>query len=122
MKVANLVGRVVSDFDRYDGTLTFQKTKDPGAGKHRASYSVTLGITPDFIADVKGLRVDAVSPDRPAERAGLLEGDVIIKMGDIEIADIYDYMNALSKFRKGDSTVVVVERGTDTLSLKVVFE
>ena len=63
-----------------------------------------------------------VTPDRPAERAGLLKGDIIIKMGDIEISDIYDYMNALSKFCKGDSTIVVVERGTDTLSLQVIFE
>jgi len=122
VQVANFVTKVVSDFDRYDGTLTFQKTKSSGAGKHRASYSVTLGITPDFIADVKGLRVDGVSPDRPGERAGLLKGDIIIKMGDIEIADIYDYMNALSKFRKGDTTMVVVKRGNETLSMQVVFE
>jgi len=122
VQVAHFISKVVSDFDRYDGALTFQKTKSSGAGKHRASYSVTLGITPDFIAEVKGLRVDAVSVDRPAERAGFLEGDIIIKMGDIEISDIYDYMNGLSRFRKGDSTVVVVERGADTLSLKVVFE
>ena len=120
--VANLIAKVVSDFDRYDGTLTFQKTKSSGASKHRASYSVTVGITPDFIAEVKGLRVDGVTPDRPGERAGLLEGDIIIRMGDIEISDIYDYMNALSKSRKGDSATVVVERGTDTLSLQVIFE
>ena len=120
--IADLIAKVVSDFDRYDGALTFQKTKGTEEGKRRASFSVTLGITPDHVAEVKGLRVGNVTPDRPAERAGLLKGDIIIKMGDIEISDIYDYMNALSKFRKGDSTVVVVERGTNTLSLKVVFE
>ncbi len=122
VKVANLVAKVISDFDRYDGALTFQKTKSPGAGKSRAAYTVTLGIMPDFIAEVKGLRVDAVSVDRPGERAGLLEGDIIIKMGDIDVGDIYDYMNALSKFHKGDSTIIIVERGADTLSLTVVFD
>jgi len=122
VKVANLIGRVVSDFDRYDGALIFQKTKDPGAGKRRASFSVTLGITPDHVTEVKGLRVGNIIPDRSAERAGLLEGDIIIKMGDIEISDIYDYMNSLSRFRMGDTTVVVVERGVDTLNLQVVFE
>jgi S1-C subfamily serine protease len=77
---------------------------------------------PDYITEVKGLRVDAVSPDRPADRAGILEGDVIVKMGDIDIGDIYDYMSALAKFRKGDSTRVLVTREQDTLRLSVVFE
>lgn len=120
-RVANVLAGVVEHFDQYEGALTFQKTKDPG-GKRRAAFSVTLGMMPDHIAEVKGLRVDGVSLDRPGERAGLKEGDIIIKMGNITVADIYDYMNALSKFRKGDSTTVVVQRGTDTLSLHVVFE
>ncbi|MFQ6007970.1 MAG: M20/M25/M40 family metallo-hydrolase [Candidatus Zixiibacteriota bacterium] len=122
VKVAHVVADVVEHFDRHEGELTFQKTKDPMAGKRRSSFSVTLGIMPDYIAEVKGLRIDGVSPDRPGERAGLLMGDIIIKMGDIDINDIYDYMNALSKFRKGDSTVIVIERGADTLNLQVVFE
>ncbi|MEW5995498.1 MAG: M28 family peptidase, partial [Candidatus Zixiibacteriota bacterium] len=119
VKVANLVARVITDFDQYDGSLTFQKTKAP-AGGQRAAFSVTLGIMPDHVAEVKGLRVDGVSPERPADRAGILEGDIIIKMGDIDVGDIYDYMNALSKYRKGDSMIVVVARGADTLSLEVV--
>jgi hypothetical protein len=122
VKITSLIAKVISDFDRYDGTLTFQKAKGSEEGKHRTSFSVTLGITPDHVAEVKGLRVDGVTSDRPAERAGFLKGDIIIKMGDIEISDIYDYMNGLSRFRKGDSTTVVVERGIDTLSLMVVFE
>ncbi len=121
VRVANFVGRVISDFDRLDGALTFQKTKDPTGGRPIASLSVTLGIMPDFITEVTGLRVDGVSPDRPADRAGVLQGDVIIRMGDIDVGDIYDYMNALSRYRKGDSTTVVVAREADTLTLEVVF-
>ncbi|MFH1372479.1 MAG: M28 family peptidase [bacterium] len=120
--VANLIAGIVIDFDHYPESLTFQKTKDPGGGRRPASLSVTLGIMPDFITEVKGLRADGVTPDRPADRAGLIEGDIIIKLGDIKIGDIYDYMNSLSKFRKGDSTEVVVVRDADTLTLLVVFE
>ena len=76
---------------------------------------------PDFITEVKGLGVDGVSEGRPADRAGILKGDVIIKMGRIVVDDIYAYMNALGKFRKGDTATVVVERGGDTLSLLVEF-
>jgi len=77
---------------------------------------------PDFIAEVKGLRVDGVSPDRPGEKAGIKQGDIIIKMGKIAIGDIYDYMNTLGKFRKGDTTQLEVVRDNDTLQLLVIFE
>ena len=120
--ISKLISKVVLDFDKYDVFLTFQKTKGAETDKRRAAFTVTLGITPDFIAEVKGLRVDGVSPDGPAERAGILRGDIIIRMGNIDVGDIYDYMNALSKFHKGDTTVVIVERGNGTLSLQVVFE
>ena len=122
VRVADIVSEVVDYFDKYPGQLTFQKTKDSSEGKRRSQFSVTLGIMPDYIAEVRGLKVDGVSPDRPGDKAGLREGDVIIKMGDIIVNDIYDYMSALGKFRKGDSIVVDVERGTDTLNLDVVFQ
>ncbi|MCH9024123.1 MAG: PDZ domain-containing protein [candidate division Zixibacteria bacterium] len=104
------------------GAALFQKTIDPNAGKRRASFSVTLGIMPDYIAEVKGLRVDGVTPERPGDRAGLLSGDIIIGMGGNPIGDIYDYMNCLGKFRKHDTTYVIVERVSDTLKLEVIFE
>jgi len=120
--VADVVTDLVSYFDRYPGPLTFQKTKDPDEGKRASTFSVTLGIMPDYVAEVKGLRVDNVQPDRPGERAGLLAGDIITRMGEIEIGDIYDYMNALGRFRKGDTTVVRVNRNAETVDLTVVFE
>ncbi|MBK7141223.1 MAG: M28 family peptidase [bacterium] len=121
-KVVSFVSDIAWHFDSLNAPLTFQKTKDPDEGKQRAAFKVTLGIMPDYIAQVKGVKVDGVSPDRPAERAGILKGDVIIKLGHLTIDDMSAYMNALGKFSKGDSTTVIVERGTDTLSLPIVFK
>jgi len=119
--VAELVANVVHHFDQRGGELTFQRTKSEGRpGGER--YKVTLGVIPDFAGDVTGLRVDGVSPDRPGKRAGMKPGDVIIKLGSSSVGDIYEYMDALSKYRKGDSTEVVVVRGADTLALRVLFE
>ncbi len=120
VNVTGLVTKVLSHFDRVGGSLTFQKTRSDGR-RGRGSYTVSLGIVPDFAAEVKGLKVDGVSADRPGERAGILTGDIIIKMGETGIGDIYDYMGALGKFRKGDSVEIVVVRGADTLSLNVHF-
>jgi aminopeptidase YwaD len=122
VKVTDLIAGIVMHFDRAGVPLTFQKTKGSEAGKRRAQYSVTLGVMPDYVADVKGLKVDGITPDRPAERGGILKGDIVIKLGDFPIEDIYGYMSALSKFRKGDSTSVVVTRGSDTLKLPIVFK
>lgn len=120
--VTDIITSTVNHFDATASTLAFQKTKDPDAGKRASNFSVTLGIMPDYIAEVKGLRVDGVSPERPGERAGLLTGDVIVQMGEFEIEDIYGYMNALGKFRKGDTCIVVVEREGEKKDLTVIFE
>lgn len=121
VQVTSLITRIVDHFDKAGGHLVFAKTKDPEGSRMR-SFSVTMGVMPDYVATVKGMRVDGVSPDRPAEKAGILKGDVIIQMGQYKIDDIYAYMSALGKFRKGDSCQVTVERGVDTLSLMVNFK
>ncbi|UCC45480.1 MAG: M20/M25/M40 family metallo-hydrolase [Candidatus Zixiibacteriota bacterium] len=119
--VTDFLGATLLHFDRLDSKLTFQRTRSTRPGSGRSSFTVTLGIMPDHVAEVRGLRVGAVSVGGSAEKAGLLKGDVIIKMGPRTIDDIYTYMNALGKYRKGDTTTVVVERGADTLSVLVEF-
>ena len=121
VKVANLVADFVNYFDQFDKPLEFKKTKDESEGKRSRKYSVSLGVMPDYVAEVKGLRIDGVMEDRPAANAGMLEGDIVIKMGEMEINDIYDYMNALSKFRKGDTTKTIIVRDGKELEVTVVF-
>ena len=122
VRVTAMIDRVLMHFDQLDGPLVFQRTKDKHSGRYGGEYSVTLGIMPDFVSEVRGLGVDGVSEGRPADLAGIKKGDVIIKIGSMEIDDIYTYMNALGKYRKGDSTTVIVERGSDTLTLLVEFK
>jgi hypothetical protein len=120
--VADLVAGVLTHFDNRPGKLTFQRTKDEGTGGRPARLSVTLGIMPDFVSQVQGLGVDGVSPDKPADRAGILKGDIIIQFDQRVVKDIYDYMNALQRYRKGDTCMVRLVRGADTLSVKVDFK
>jgi len=57
---------------------------------------------PDFTSTSgNGLRADAVMPDRPAARAGMKKGDIIIAMEGKPVGDIYEYMNRLADFRVG---------------------
>ncbi|MGH8015386.1 MAG: M20/M25/M40 family metallo-hydrolase, partial [Candidatus Zixiibacteriota bacterium] len=121
-KVIHFAAETIEHFDQLEKELAFQKTVDPNAGRMSSSFSVTLGVMPDYIAEVKGMRIDGVSSNRPAERAGLKAGDVLIEMGGMPVTDIYDYMGCLSKFRLHDTTKVVVQRGEEKLTLTVIFE
>jgi hypothetical protein len=87
----------------------------------RMSFKVSLGIMPDYIYDGIGLRVDGVNLGKPGEKAGMLKGDIIIKMGDKTINNIQDYMKALGTFDKGQTIPVVVKRGTAEQILNVTF-
>ena len=77
---------------------------------------------PDYVYNkTKGLRVDAVLPDKPAFNGGIKDGDIIIKMGDKPVSDIYEYMHRLSEYNKGDKVEVVVVRDNMEVSLEVTF-
>ena len=85
-------------------------------------FSVTLGIMPDYLSDEGGLRIDGVSKDKTAFKAGILKGDIIIKMGETDVTDIMTYMKALSKFESGDSTTVIVLREEKQITFTVTFD
>jgi S1-C subfamily serine protease len=85
------------------------------------SFKVTLGIMPSYAGGTEGLKVEAVLDNKPAMKAGMKDGDIIIKMGNQEIKDIQDYMKALGKFEKGQTAPVSVKRGDEILILDVTF-
>ena len=99
--------------------MEFSETKQPQNANR--SFKVTMGIMPDYAFDKTGMRIDGVTDGKPASKAGVLAGDVILKIGDFDVADIYAYMDALSKFNKGDTTKIVVNRGGKDLVLDITF-
>ena len=102
------------------GKLTFTKTKETQS-KRPAVFKVTLGVMPDYAYEGEGLHIDGVIDDRPAAHAGIQDGDVVVKIGDMKVTDIYSYMEALSKFKKGQEATVIIRRGEQTLEKKVTF-
>ncbi|WP_066405890.1 M20/M25/M40 family metallo-hydrolase [Flavisolibacter tropicus] len=111
---------VIEATDKQPGKLAFTKTRDTQTSTN-ARFSVTLGIMPDYTFGGSGLRVDGVSDGRPASKAGIKAGDVIISLGDEQINSIETYMQALSKFKKGDKTHVTYQRGKESLTANVEF-
>ncbi|MDZ7934843.1 MAG: PDZ domain-containing protein [Emticicia sp.] len=68
-----------------------------------------------------GVRIDGVTKGRPAEKAGVQAGDVIMKLGENSTTDIQEYMKALGKFEKGQTIDAEVKRGAEKLILKITF-
>ncbi|MFN8330893.1 MAG: M28 family peptidase [Saprospiraceae bacterium] len=100
--------------------IDFQKTKDENK-EQVADFKVTLGIMPDYVYSGKGLRADAILDDRPGKKAGMKDGDVIIRLADKEVKDIYDYMKILGEHKKGDRVKLVILRAGQEMLLDVEF-
>lgn len=111
--------RLLSDMANQD-KIEFTKTK-MNAAKTRPKYKVTLGVMPDYTDHGDGLHIDGVTEGRPAHEAGMKEGDVITKIGDCPIKEVYGYMECLSKFNAGDQVTVVFVRNGETKTVKVTF-
>ena len=103
----------IEDFD-------FVETKSESTTS--PNFKVTLGVMPDYLYSGEGMRIDGISKGRTAEKYGIQKGDIVIKIGEIEVPDMMGYMTGLSKHEKGDSTVVIVNRGNKKIKFPIVFQ
>jgi len=120
LSIINYIVSLISNLDKKNtGKLAFLKTREAQVGT--TSFKVTLGIMPDYTFDGAGIRADGVTEGRPAAKAGIKAGDVIIQLGDHPINSMETYMQALNKFKKGDKTTVKYKRGAETLQSSIEF-
>lgn len=118
VKVIRYSENIITNTDS-KGKLTFTKTKDESENTPR--FKVGLGVVPDYLFDGEGMRVDGVSEDKPAQKAGILKGDVVVQLGDSLITDMMSYMRALSGYEKGDTTNAILNRGEEKLEVEIIF-
>ena len=116
--ISDYIFTLISDLDN-NGKLAFRKTASDETETPR--FKVTLGVIPDYLFDGEGMRIDGVSEDKPAQKAGLQKGDVVVALGDYDVKHMMGYMQALSKFEEGNSTTVKVKRGDQVVSVEVTF-
>jgi len=102
------------------GKLTFTKTAEPSMGRS-TRFTVSLGVIPDYGFTGTGVKIDGVSAGKMAEKIGLNAGDILLQLGDYKFADVNNYMQALSKFKKGDTTKLTIKRGNEVLDFEVSF-
>jgi hypothetical protein len=102
------------------GKLTFIKTKDE-SNDDAPRFKVTLGVVPDYGFEGQGMRIDGITEGKPASKAGMKAGDIVIQIGEHKVVDMMSYMKALGKFSKGEKAMVLIKRGTEEKSIEVEF-
>lgn len=118
-KVLEYIIEIVKKID-VEPKLEFKKTRDSN-NDNAPKFKVTLGIMPDYSFEGKGVKVDGVSDNKPAFNAGVKKGDIIIKLGNLEVTDMRSYMQGLAESKKGDTKELVVKRNGKDEILKVTF-
>ena len=117
-EISNYIIDIIDELETYN-KLEFKETisNQPTV----ARFNVSLRVMPDYVFEGDGMKASQIIRGGPADDAGLIDGDVIIMLGENEVKDVYDYMNSLSKFEKGDSTKVIVLRSGKKLEFEVKF-
>ena len=117
-KILGFVARIVRDIDGADKRLTYTTAKsDPT--QRASSFRVYLGTIPNYADSNEGMLLDGVREDSPAAKAGLKAGDRIVKIGNRDVKNVYDYTYALGEMKAGQEYVFELVRGSERLTLRV---
>jgi hypothetical protein len=80
-----------------------------------------LGSIPDMSGSPGGVRFNGVRAGSPADSAGLQAGDILVRLGDQAVNDLYDMTAALRAHSPGDRVTVVVLRDGERIENTVTL-
>jgi serine protease Do len=126
----NMEGKVIGINSRISSPLTanmhvpvdtfktsWQRLVKADAWGHYPGQEPFIGIRGE--ANVKEAKVAHIFPESPAEKAGLKVGDVILALNGGNLPDFAALSAAIRDHQPGDTIELHVQRGEDTLDLKL---
>jgi membrane-associated protease RseP (regulator of RpoE activity) len=116
-KVAHVVAAVATAGTRRGQALTLRRgagQPPPPPGSAGSGYGAYLGTVPDFTPVDRGVKLSGVTAGSPAEKGGIRGGDVIVKIGDKDIADLQAMTDALRAHKPGETVTIGVLRDGST--------
>ena len=119
-KITQYAALLADSIDQNPTRPTYKVAQSSGQMGARTTFSVSLGTIPSYADGNDGLTIDGVRDGGPGAKAGLKGGDKIIKLAGKDVRNISDYMFAMSTMKAGDEYEVVVKRGDETLTMKIV--
>src|SRR5262245_35050288 len=98
----------------------FTKVDPPQTGATLAGVRVTTGTIPDYTTEAKGVLLAGGVGGGPAEKAGLMKGDIISELAGQPITNIYAYRFALELLKPDVPVKVVFTRNGERREVQLV--
>lgn len=114
LDVINFSEKLIWDLTNADERPAFVSAE--GGGQARPSF---LGVRFDFVDTKTGLKVESVSPDSPAQKAGLQAGDVVSELAGAKITERSELLKILRDNKPGAKIAIKFTRGTEEQSIDV---
>ncbi len=119
-KVARLMAGIALSLARAEDAPAYVRHERPKDSIGRMHIRIYLGTIPDYAQGETGVKLSGTTKGGPAEKAGVKGGDVILKLGETEIGNIYDYVNALGGLKPDEPIDLVVQRDGAPVTLTIV--
>lgn len=119
-QITSFISEIVKAIDQNPKRPTYTQAKSSGTAGGRATFNVSLGTIPSYTESTDGLVLDGVRDNGPAAKAGLKAGDKIVRLAGKEIRNISDYTFVLGELKANTEYEIVIKRGNENLTLKIV--
>lgn len=110
----NLAKKVVNDL------LEFGKVQRAYLGVSIRDIDSKL-IEEKKITDTKGVYITGVSEEGAANEAGIQEGDIVLKVGDVDVDNVPELQEQIGHYRPGDKVSVTIKRSGEEKLLAVTL-
>jgi serine protease Do len=111
----NLAKKVVNDL------LEFGKVQRAYLGVSIRDIDSKLIDEKKLKGDTKGIYVTGVSQDGGAGEAGVQEGDIILKVGEVEVNNVPELQEQIGHYRPGDKLAVLIKRNEEEQIMAVTL-
>ena len=121
-RIGRFARQIVLDLATLPKRHEYARVERSSQSGGRDNLRAYLGTIPEYSTEANGVKISGTRGGSPAERAGLLGGDVIVEFAGQKIANIYDYTYALDAVKIGEEIKIVVQRDGKLVTLSATPE
>jgi aminopeptidase N len=119
VKVASVSKEVIEYLANREEPLTSAiESEEKAESSAKKERKVSLGIVPDFAFNGNGCRLSGVVPGSPAERSGLKEGDIVIRINSKAVSNLKDLSDILKSLSPGSRISIIFLREGEEMEVE----
>jgi hypothetical protein len=125
VRVTHLIDRIIQKLADHNESIAFVPDaggvhpRGMGSSAEGGPATAYLGVVPDYatLYGNDGCALSGVTPNSPAEAAGLRGGDVIVQWNETPVKNVYGLTEVLRASSPGQTVTIVVRRNGDSVEL-----